>query len=92
MIRLKGQLRCMTADEVQTVQLHKAEHIRLTRAEPGCLTFDITETDDPMTFEVMESFRDREAFDTHQIRTRESHWFQETRHILRDFVVEELRD
>lgn len=92
MIRLRGQLRCMSDDEAAQVRAHRGDHIALTRAEPGCLTFDITDTDDPLTFEVMESFRDRPAFDAHQARTRLSPWFEATRHILRDFVVEELRD
>lgn len=92
MIRLRGQLRCMTEDEAILVRSHMHEHMRLTRAEPGCLTFEISASDDPLTFEVMESFRDRAAFDAHQTRTRDSLWFEKTRHILRDFVVEELRD
>lgn len=92
MIRLRGQLRCMTADEAAVVRRHMGEHIRLTLAEVGCLTFSIVETDDPLTFEVMESFRDRAAFDHHQTRTRNSQWFAETRSILRDFVVEEIGD
>lgn len=92
MMRLRGYLRCMTPDEADTVRAHRAEHIRLTRAEPGCLSFHIDDTDDPMIFEVMESFRDRAAFDAHQARTRDSAWFAATRQILRNFVVEDLRD
>ena len=48
MIRLRGQMVCMTEDEAQAVRTHRAEHIRLTRAEPGCLSFDIDDTDDPV--------------------------------------------
>lgn len=92
MIRLRGQLRCMTPEERAAVVTHMAEHIRLSRAEPACLAFDIAETDDPMVFEVMESFRDRAGFDTHQARTRNSVWFAATRGILRDFRVEEVGD
>lgn len=92
MIRLRGQLRCMTDAERAAVLAHRAEHVRLTRAEPACLSFDIAETDDPMTFEVMEAFRDREGFAAHQARTRESAWFAATRDILRDFRVEEVGD
>lgn len=92
MIRLRGQMVCMTAEERSAVLAHKGEHIRLTLAEPGCLSFDISETDDPFTFEVMEAFRDRAAFDVHQARTRESDWFMATRGILRDFRVEEVGD
>lgn len=92
MIRLRGQLRCMTGQERAAVIGHVSEHIRLSRAEPACLSFDIAETDDPLVFEVMESFRDRAGFEAHQARTRDSAWFAATRHILRDFRVEEVGD
>ncbi len=92
MVRLRGQLICMTAEELAAVRQHLAEHVRLTRAEPGCLTFDVAATDDPMVFEVMEAFRDRSSFDAHQARTRASVWFEATRGILRDFRMEEVGD
>jgi quinol monooxygenase YgiN len=92
MIRLRGQLICMTEVEAQSVRAHLAEHLRLTRAEPGCLTFDVAQTDDPMVWEVMEAFRDRASFDAHQARTRDSVWFAATRGILRDFRMEEVGD
>jgi quinol monooxygenase YgiN len=92
MIRLRGQLVCMSDAEAQAVRSHRAEHISLTRAEPGCLSFDIDDTDDPMVFEVMESFTDRPAFDAHQARTRESRWFNATKGILRNFRLEEVGD
>ena len=92
MVRLRGQMICMTSEELQAVRQHLPEHIRLTRAEPGCLTFEVTPTDDPMVYEVMESFRDRPSFDAHQARTRDSAWFAATRHILRDFRLEEVGD
>lgn len=92
MVRLRGKLICMSEEERQSVLVHRAEHIRLTRAETGCLTFDIDDSDDPMVFEVMESFRDRPAFEAHQTRTRQSQWFDATRHILRDFMIEEIGD
>lgn len=92
MMRLRGHLVCTTDAETQAIRAHVAEHIRLSRAEPGCLTFDIFETDDPLVWEVMEAFRTRADFDAHQARTRDSHWFEATRSILRDFRIEELRD
>lgn len=92
MIRLSGRLVCMTEEERGAVLLHRSAHVAATRAEPGCLSFTIDDTEDPLVFDVMESFRDRAAFDTHQARTRDSAWFAATRHILRDFRVEELRD
>jgi quinol monooxygenase YgiN len=92
MIRLRGQLICMTDTEALAVRTHLPAHLALTRAEPGCLTFDVTDTDDPLVFEVMEAFRDRPSFDAHQARTRESPWFTATRSILRDFRLEEVGD
>ena len=92
MIRLRGQLICMTGDEVLAVRQHLAAHVTATRAEPGCLTFEVAKTDDPMIFEVMEAFADRISFDAHQARTRASAWFEATRGILRDFRLEEVGD
>ncbi|HMO71544.1 MAG TPA: antibiotic biosynthesis monooxygenase [Paracoccaceae bacterium] len=92
MIRLRGHLRCLTPDEAAAVRAHAPAHVAATRAEPGCLSFHIEATDDPMTFAVDETFRDRAAFDAHQARTRESPWFAATRTILRDFRVEDLPD
>lgn len=92
MIRLRGQMICMTEDEAQVLRQHLARHVDLTRAEPGCLTFEVTPTDDPMVYEVMEAFADRASFDAHQARTRDSAWFAATRGILRDFRLEEVGD
>ncbi len=92
MIRLRGQMVCMTDSEVLAVQIHLPAHLTLTRSEPGCLTFEVSATDDPMVFEVMEAFRDRASFDAHQVRTRDSAWFAATRGILRDFRLEEIGD
>ena len=92
MIRLRGHLICQSAEEAAAVRWHLPQHIAASRNEPGCLSFDVTPTDDPLMFEVMETFRTRADFDAHQARTRASPWFDATRQILRDFRVEELRD
>ena len=94
MIRLRGQLICMTDGELNAVRTHlPGPTCVLTRARAGaCLTFDVAQTDDPMVWEVMEAFRDRASFDAHQVRTRDSAWFAATRGILRDFKMEEVGD
>jgi len=67
-----------------------AEHIRLTRAEPGCIRFDIAPSpDDPCRFVISEEFRDRAAFDSHTARTRASDWWNKTSHMARDIQVTE---
>ncbi len=65
------------------------EHIRLTRAEPGCLAFSVTpDPADPCRLNVTERFRDRAAFEAHQRRTATSPWGLATRHIERHYEIE----
>lgn len=92
MVRLKGQMICVTAQESAAVQANVAEHIRLTLAEPGCLSFEVEPTDDPMVWEVMETFRTMADFHSHQVRTRDSVWLEATQGIARAFRVEEIGD
>lgn len=90
MIRLNGQLICATDAEAAIVRAHMAEHIRLTRAEPGCLSFELIASDDPLIWQVAETFKTRKDFEAHQTRTRASDWFAATKGIRRDFQVEEI--
>jgi hypothetical protein len=60
-VRLRGVLRCTSTEEVETVKRHLPEHTRLTRVEPGCLSFDVSQTDDPLVWKVAESFVDMVA-------------------------------
>lgn len=85
MITLTGRLICASATEADIVREHLPEHIRLTRAEPGCLSFHVTPTDDPLVWQVDEAFADRAAFEAHQTRTRASAWYKATAHLRRDF-------
>lgn len=86
-IRLTGTLTCAPA-EAETVRAALPEHIRLSRAEPGCLAFDVTETA-PGEFSVSERFVDRSAFDAHQTRTRASDWWRVTAYMPRHFEISE---
>jgi quinol monooxygenase YgiN len=88
-IRLSGFLRCASPEEADIVRRLLPEHVRLTRAEPGCLSFEVTPTDDPLTWRVEERFADRAAFDAHQRRTRASTWAVATAAIRRDYEVSE---
>lgn len=62
MIDVTGTLTCATEAEAALVRALLPDHIRLTRAEPGCLTFNITATADPLIWQLDESFTDRAAF------------------------------
>jgi quinol monooxygenase YgiN len=86
MIHLSGRLICNDRAEAATVRRHLPRHIRLSRAEPGCLSFEVTTTDDPLCWQVTETFRDPAAFDAHQARTRASAWHAATAAITRTFT------
>ncbi len=92
MIHLHGRLICTTHEDAQKVRSHLPLHLSMTRAEPGCLLFEVQQTDDPMIWDVKETFRDRASFDAHQERTRNSLWFAATRDIKRDFHLEDSSD
>ncbi|TQN62339.1 antibiotic biosynthesis monooxygenase [Agrobacterium tumefaciens] len=89
-VRLSGFLRCASMEDVELVVRHLPVHIRLTRAEPGCLSFEVSQTDDPLIWRVEELFIDRDAFDFHQKRTRASQWFVATSAIPRDYEITTL--
>ena len=76
-------------DRLAAVRDAAPEHIRLTRAEPGCLKFDMTEGADGR-FHVDEAFTDPAAFEAHQTRNRDSHWWQVTQGIPRHFDIKGL--
>lgn len=86
-VRLSGFLRWATAQDAAIVADHLPDHARLSQAEPGCLSFAVTQTDDPLVWRVEEHFVDRAAFDHHQNRTRASAWFAATAHIPRDYDI-----
>jgi quinol monooxygenase YgiN len=86
-VRLSGFLRCASMQDVQLVESHLPDHIRLTRAEPGCISFEVSQTEDPLIWRVEELFVDRAAFDFHQQRTRASKWFVATSAIPRDYEI-----
>ncbi|MFN4201675.1 MAG: putative quinol monooxygenase [Tabrizicola sp.] len=89
MIRVTGTLTCSTPGEAEIVRANLPEHIRLSRAEPGCLTFNVDPTADPLIWRLDESFTDRAAFEAHQARTRGSAWFAATATLKRDFSIRE---
>lgn len=86
-VTLTGRLICTTEAEAGRIRARLADHIRPTRAEPGCLRFDVAETADPLVWQVDETFTDRAAFEAHRARTRTSRRAQETAGIRRDFRI-----
>lgn len=89
-IRLTGHID-VPADRLTAVTEALPTHIALTRAEPGCLSFEVTA--DPAIkgrFNVAELFVDRAAFDAHQTRAKASYWATITDGIPRHYEIEEI--
>jgi quinol monooxygenase YgiN len=88
-VTLQGTLACATPQDAALVARLLSDHVRLSRAEPGCLLFEVTQTAYPLVWQVAETFTDRAAFDAHQTRSRASVWGQSTAHIARSYTVAE---
>ncbi|MGO1228858.1 putative quinol monooxygenase [Brachybacterium sp. AOP42-C2-15] len=91
-IRLTGRLLCADRHEAAVVHRCLRQHVDLTRAEAGCLRFEVEPTDDPLVWTVSELFVDQAAFDSHQARVRASEWGRATSGIARDYVIEAVTD
>ena len=67
------------------------DHIRLTREEPGCLHFEVTENlEIPGRFDVDEAYVDATAFHFHQTRAKSSIWAEISEGIPRHYQVQGL--
>ncbi|MDO5606584.1 MAG: antibiotic biosynthesis monooxygenase [Paracoccus sp. (in: a-proteobacteria)] len=84
---VSGRLICRSPDDLLTVIEMLPAHIAASRAEPGCLYFDITQTDDPMIWRVEELYTDRDALGAHKERTAASPWAEATAGIGRELSV-----
>ncbi len=76
------------SDRLEAVMAALPQHIALTRAEPGCLKFEVTVSERVAgRLDVSEIFVDQTAFDAHQTRMRASDWFKVTEGIQRHFTI-----
>jgi len=74
-VYLDGLLVAQTAAHRAVIDLYLEDHIALTRAEPGCLKFEVTEdSKDRNKFHVSEIFDSEESFAAHQARAKNSEW------------------
>lgn len=91
-VQLSGYIRVPAAD-LDAVRAALPIHIELTRAEPGCLQFDVVQDpDEPTVFHVEEQFLDPQSFSTHQQRVRESAWGDVTVRVERHYTVTGMPD
>jgi quinol monooxygenase YgiN len=85
---LTGFMVCRTLDEADRVAGMLPDHIRLTRAEPGCLAFEVIRSmADPVRFAVREIFASQADFADHRSRVAQSAWGRSTRGIPRDYML-----
>lgn len=88
--RLTGRLICANEAERRLVLAELPLHIRATVREPGCLSFNIAQSADPMIWQVDEIFASKAAFAAHQTRTASSRWGAATRALRRDYSLSEI--
>lgn len=86
---LSGELICRDEADVAIVCKHLPLHLALTRAEPGCIRFDVQQTNNPLIWRVDEEFVDEVAFAEHQVRTTSSEWGTATAGMMRDYHTTE---
>lgn len=87
-VHVRGQLVCATEAEAATVVRLLPEHIARTRAEGGCLSFEVTPSSDPLVWNVEERFGSEGAFRSHQERIAASEWGRGTAGIERRYAVQ----
>jgi quinol monooxygenase YgiN len=66
---------------------HLPLHVELTRAEEGCVSFEVKRTHDLFVWQVDEQFLDAAAFRTHQERVAASEWGRATAGIERRYTI-----
>ncbi|GAB3150691.1 antibiotic biosynthesis monooxygenase [Microbacterium neimengense] len=86
-IQLTGTVICANEEQSALVARYLPRHIELTRAEAGCIRFDVTPTDDPLVWAVSELFATEDAFRAHQERVAASEWGTATAGIERKYSI-----
>ncbi|MDJ1115492.1 putative quinol monooxygenase [Microbacterium dauci] len=87
-VRLSGRMICRNDDEAAAIRAHLDGHIAATRAEPGCLLFEVTPIGGGRIWSVEEIFVDADSFRAHQARTAASEWGRATVGIERAYRIE----
>lgn len=86
---LTGRLICADTAQMVTALTLLPEHVEASRAEPGCLRFDLWQDDDPLIWHLSELFTGDDAFAAHQARMQSSDWGRGSAGFERDFTRSE---
>ena len=87
---LTGLLICQSDGEAAIVAEFLPRHLELTRAEPGCISFEVSPSGDPLVWDVAECFQNADSFELHQARVKTSEWGRATAGIKRSYAVSGL--
>ncbi|MBM3604990.1 MAG: GNAT family N-acetyltransferase [Alphaproteobacteria bacterium] len=85
LVTMHGRLICADMGQMLSALDLLPDHVQQSRAEPGCLRFDVGQGDDPLIWSVDEIFADEDAFAAHQVRTADSQWARDSCQIGRDY-------
>ena len=86
-IHLSGHID-VTPERMEAVTTAVVDHISLTRAEAGCISFEVTPCPDVKgRFLVNEVFINQAAFDHHQTRTKASPWAKISEGLPREYTI-----
>lgn len=73
-------------DDLPNILSEMPKHIALSRAEPGCVRFDLWQDDiDPMKLHMIEIFKDLNAAEFHRDRMKHTNWKKAAANIERDY-------
>lgn len=81
---VSGRLICQDMGQMLLAMELLPEHVTLSRAEPGCLRFDLRQESDPLVWQLDKLFANDDALATHQARNASSRWGQDSAQITRD--------
>ena len=78
----------MPACDIDAVETELDNHIRLTKAEEGCIVFEVVQDkSNRYRFDVYEEFSDQESFRRHQDRVKNSTWGEVTASVIRNYEI-----
>ncbi len=89
-VKLKGHI-IVSESDLEAVTKELDNHIALTRAEEGCLIFEVSQDPDHLfRFNVYEEFDSTESFRYHQRRVQSSAWGSIAANVNRNYSTEGL--
>ncbi len=89
-LTLKGHI-IVSDEDLPRVSKELPKHLALTRAEQGCLIFNVSQDSEVANkFYVYEEFIDREAYDAHQRRVQGTRWASVTAKVERHYKIREV--